>query len=135
MVAHRQRASDIDQVSPVERTCSSCGRRITWRASWAQDWANVKYCSDACRRHGVDDTDRELERTIEQLLSTRAGNASICPSDVARAVGGESWRALLEPTRRAARRMVAAGQVQITQGGAVVDPSAAKGPIRLRKPR
>ena len=135
IVAHRQRASDLDQSAPVERTCESCGRRITWRASWARDWANVKYCSDACRRHGINDTDRKLERTITDLLSARAADASICPSDAARAVGGETWRELMEPARRAARRLVAAGQLQITQDGTVVDPSTAKGAIRLRRPR
>ena len=54
------------------------------------------------------------------------------PSEAARAVGGEDWRPLMEPTRRAARRLVAAGDLVITQGGRVVDPSTAKGPIRLR---
>ncbi|MFM9112416.1 MAG: DUF3253 domain-containing protein, partial [Actinomycetota bacterium] len=33
----------------------------------------------------------------------------------------------------AARRLVVTGEVEITQGGRVVDPSTAKGPIRLRK--
>jgi len=44
----------------------------------------------------------------------------------------ETWRELMEPARRAARRLVAAGKVQITQGGVVVDPSTARGPIRVR---
>jgi hypothetical protein len=39
----------------------------------------------------------------------------------------------MEPARRAARRLVEAGEVQITQGGSVVDPGTAKGPIRIRK--
>lgn len=39
----------------------------------------------------------------------------------------------MEPTRQAARRLVAAGEVEITQQGRVVDPSTAKGPIRIRK--
>jgi Protein of unknown function (DUF3253) len=30
---------------------------------------------------------------------------------------------------------VASGRLEITQGGRVVDPSTAKGPIRLRRPR
>ncbi|MDH6235611.1 DUF2256 and DUF3253 domain-containing protein [Cryobacterium sp. CG_9.6] len=134
-MAHRQRASDLEQAPPVERTCVSCGRRITWRAAWARDWANVKYCSDACRRHGVNDTDRELESTIARLLVTTPAHSSIDAADVARMVGGEAWQELMEPVRRAARRMVAAGQLQIVQGGTVVDPSTAKGPIRLRRPR
>ncbi|EFQ84247.1 hypothetical protein HMPREF0063_10963 [Aeromicrobium marinum DSM 15272] len=39
----------------------------------------------------------------------------------------------MEPARRAARRLVEAGRVQITQAGHVVDPSTAKGPIRIRR--
>ncbi len=42
----------------------------------------------------------------------------------------------MEPARAAARRLVADGGVDITQGGVVVDPSTAKGPIRIRlRPR
>nr|NDG08027.1 DUF2256 domain-containing protein [Oxalobacteraceae bacterium] len=29
--------------------CVSCGRPFTWRKKWAANWAEVKYCSDACR--------------------------------------------------------------------------------------
>jgi len=35
--------------------------------------------------------------------------------------------------RMAARRLVAGGDVVITQKGRVVDPSRAKGPIRIRR--
>ena len=140
-MAHRQRAS-TDPV-PEDKTCASCGRRIEWRAKWARDWDSVKFCSDACRSRGVTATDLRLEETIATLLGQRAQDATICPSDAARAVGGEmsgkddggGWRELMEPSRRAARRMVARGELQITQGGSVVDPSTAKGPIRLRRPR
>ncbi|MDN3495916.1 DUF3253 domain-containing protein [Planococcus sp. APC 4015] len=79
--------------------------------------------------------DRDLERTILELLAARAATSTICPSDAARAIGGEEWRDLMEPARRAARRLVAAGDVEITQGGKVVDPSTAKGPIRIRRAR
>jgi hypothetical protein len=69
------------------------------------------------------------------LLEQRAAGGTICPSEAARAVGGDDWRPLREPARAAARRLVAAGQVEVTQGGAVVDPSTAKGPIRVRRVR
>ena len=39
----------------------------------------------------------------------------------------------MEPARRAARRLVDRGEVVITQKGKVVDPSTAKGAIRIRK--
>lgn len=76
-----------------------------------------------------------LERAILELLEARARDATICPSDAARAVGGDGWRELMEPTRLAARRLVASGDVVITQGGKVVDGSTAKGPIRIRRQR
>ena len=80
--------------------------------------------------------DRELESAILELLAERAGGATICPSEAAKAVGGADdeagWRELMEPARSAARRLVAAGRIEITQRGSVVDASTAKGPIRLR---
>jgi Protein of unknown function (DUF3253) len=82
-----------------------------------------------------DSIDRQLEASILDLLAARAASSTICPSDAARAVGDENWRDLMEPARRAARRLVEAGEVQITQGGSVVDPATAKGPIRIRKVR
>ncbi|MCW2606637.1 MAG: hypothetical protein JWO60_1330 [Frankiales bacterium] len=115
------------------KSCQACGREITWRKKWARDWEAVRYCSDACRRRGRDPVDAALEASLTGLLSARARGATICPSEAARAVGGEQWRDLMEPARAAARRLVAAGEVEITQGGHVVDPSTAKGPIRVRR--
>jgi hypothetical protein len=116
---------------PVDKSCVTCGRRITWRKKWARDWASIRYCSDGCRG-GLDATDRALEAAIESLLAQCAAGASICPSEAARAVAVD-WRPLMEPARRAARRLVAAGTAEITQSGHVVDPSTAKGPIRIRR--
>lgn len=84
----------------------------------------------------VDETITQLEDAILELLARRTYGATICPSDAARAVGSEdSWRELMEPARSAARRLVADGRVEITQRGRVVDPSTAKGPIRIRAVR
>lgn len=74
-----------------------------------------------------------LERTILDLLAQRAEGATICPSEAARAVGGEQWREQMDAAREAARRLVAAGEVHITQGGQVVDPDDLHGPIRIRR--
>jgi hypothetical protein len=79
--------------------------------------------------------DRALETTIRALLAERQARqpgSTICPSDAARAIGGDRWRELMEPARRAAQRMVARGEIEITQKGQVVDPHAFRGPIRLR---
>jgi len=79
--------------------------------------------------------DASIEATILDLLAQRADTSSICPSDAARTIGGEGWRDLMDDTRRVARRLVAEGRVQITQGGEVVDPLEVRGPIRIRWPR
>jgi hypothetical protein len=39
----------------------------------------------------------------------------------------------MEQTRQAARRLVAKEEIVILQKGQIVDPSTAKGPIRLRR--
>jgi hypothetical protein len=107
---------------------------MQWRKKWARSWDEVRYCSDACRRRGLLPVDRDLEAAIEHLLDARARGATICPSEAARAVGGDDWQHLMEPTRAAARRLHADGRVVITQRGRPVDPSAAKGPIRIGRP-
>lgn len=116
----------------ASKVCRSCGRTVTWRKSWARTWDDVRYCSDTCRRHRVTPTDDALGEAILNLLSIRAAGASICPSEAAKSVGGDDWHVLMEPARAAARRLVATGVVEITQSGRVVDPSTARGPIRIR---
>lgn len=121
--------------SEVSKTCASCGRRIEWRRRWAADWERIRWCSAACRRRKLAAVDRELERSILELLASRPRGGSICPSEAARAVGGDDWQVLMEAARAAARRLVADGEVEITQRGRVVDPSTARGPIRIRAAR
>lgn len=125
------------------KPCQSCGRSITWRKAWERTWDAVRYCSDACRRRGIRPIDHRLEQAILELLAQRPASASICPSEAARHVlapardsdvaGEEAWRGLMEPARAAARRLMAQGLVQVVQSGVVVDPSHARGPIRIRR--
>ena len=72
---------------------------------------------------------------MEILHSGKAGT-SICPSQAAKKLAGDDdergWRTLMEPTRRAARRLAHRCRICITQGGKEVDPSTFKGPIRLK---
>lgn len=80
--------------------------------------------------------DDALEAALLALLERRAAGATVCPSEAARRVAGsdeDAWRPLMEPARAAARRLVAAGEVEITQRGHVVDPDAVRGPIRVRR--
>jgi hypothetical protein len=115
----------------VDKACAICGRRITWRASFARAWPEVRRCGEACRRRRLGDVDRALEDALRRLISTRSG--SCCPSEAARAVDPEGWAGRMEAAREAARRLVARGEAEITQGGRGVDPSTARGPIRVRR--
>jgi hypothetical protein len=130
--------------TPTSKTCHTCGRTIEWRKKWQRDWEQVRYCSDGCRRSRRGDEDRALESTILELLARRGAGKTICPSEAARLVAAralapgiadaarEAWEPLMEPARAAARRLTAAGRIVMMQGGQVVDPSHAKGPIRLK---
>ena len=122
---------------PDPKSCAVCGRTITWCKSLAKNWDDVRYCSDACRRRkaSVKGQGAEMEAAVLKLLDTRAGQATTCPSEVARAVDAEDWRPLMEPVREAARRLQVSGEVEWLQHGHVVDPSTAKGPVRLRRVR
>lgn len=117
------------------KPCITCGRVITWRKKWERAWDSVRYCSDRCKK-GVTNLDTQLEVAILALLHNKPKSTTICPSEAARLVGGEDetiWRSLMEPARAAARRLVTQDLIVITQGGRVVDPSTARGAIRLRK--
>lgn len=35
------------------KPCAACGRPMTWRRKWADNWTQVKYCSERCRRAGA----------------------------------------------------------------------------------
>lgn len=119
-----------------QKFCRSCGRAITWRKKWAADWDQVAYCSQTCRRRGVTQQDQELENMIQTLLAKRPRGGSITDTEAARALSTDGSVDLSEPARRAARRLVASGEVELVQRGRVVDPSTAKGSfsIRLRSP-
>lgn len=128
---------------PEAKSCATCGRTIEWRRKWANDWDQVRYCSTRCRCSRPGPVDRALEAAIVELLVARPASSTICPSEAARRVtppddagddaDDESWRDLMEPARAAARRLVADGRVVIKQRGRVVDPSTAKGPIRIAR--
>lgn len=78
-------------------------------------------------------TDQRLKDAIRDLAGQRGPTKSICPSDAARAVGGDEWPDLMDAARDAARELARAGEVEITQKGEVLDPDATwRGPIRIR---
>ena len=78
-------------------------------------------------------SEQQLREAILTLARERAPAKTICPSDAARAVGGDKWRDLMDAARDIARDLARAGEVQIMQRGEVLDPDADwRGPIRIR---
>ncbi|MCW2511501.1 MAG: hypothetical protein JWR11_543 [Mycobacterium sp.] len=74
-----------------------------------------------------------LRASILELARERGPSKSICPSDAARAVGGEGWRDLMDQARDTARELARSGDVVVTQRGETLDPDAEwHGPVRIR---
>ncbi len=74
-----------------------------------------------------------LEQAIGELLDRRRAGTTICPSEAARRVEPDEWRELMPAARAAAGRLAAAGEVEVTQRGVVVDVATARGPVRIRR--
>ena len=72
-----------------------------------------------------------ITATIRALLRKRDGK-SICPSDVARVVGGEAWRNRMADVRAVAGELAGRGVLVVTQKGETVAVDAS-GPIRLNR--
>ena len=141
------RKPKLDRTTPhKDKLCKTCRRPIQWQKKYEQDWDIIKFCSEACSGYRPGEKDSALEAAILSLLAERAADRdktkTICPSEAAKLVSGDArdkdkvtrrdWEALMEPARAAARRLAAANKIDITQHGAAVNPSTAKGLIRLR---
>ena len=76
-----------------------------------------------------------IQETIEAMVAARGSGKTICPSEVARALGGdEGFRALMPDVRYAAATLAERGAIAVTQSGRRVDARTARGPIRLGLP-
>jgi hypothetical protein len=78
-------------------------------------------------------SDTAIEVTIFELLDARADGATICPSEVARALitGGDDWRGAMPQVRAVARQLASAQRLEVTRRGVEVDATSRGGPIRL----
>lgn len=74
-----------------------------------------------------------IEAEITAQVTARGAGRTICPSEVARALGTD-WRALMPQVRDVAQDMARRGAIAVTQKGVAVDAVAANGPIRLGLP-
>lgn len=75
--------------------------------------------------------DSEPERAILALLTARAADATICPSEAARSLGATAWRDVMPRVHDAARSLAARGVVVLTQGGSAVNPDEMVGAYRI----
>lgn len=73
---------------------------------------------------------RRIAATIRTFARAR-GEKSFCPSDVARVVGGEHWRDLMEIVQGIAVELRDRGILRIQQKGVDVEGRDFRGPIRL----
>lgn len=116
------------------KNCVKCGRLIEYRKKWANCWAEVKYCSEKCKKIKITTDDVSYEQKILEILKQRLPASSICPSEVLPAEEKKD-KSKMEQVRQAARRLVHQNKIIITQKNQVVDPSDFKGPIRLKLKR
>lgn len=76
--------------------------------------------------------DERIAEIMLGLLHARALRATICPSEVARALEPARWRPLMTQVRDVAATLAAAGEVQLRQRGQIVAPfSEIRGPLRI----
>lgn len=79
-----------------------------------------------------------IAETILRLLEARGPGKTVCPSEVARDIGGsqpEVWSPMMQPVRRIAVRMTKAGQIAILRKGKPVeDVDDFRGIYRLALP-
>jgi hypothetical protein len=77
-----------------------------------------------------------LRQHLLEKVQARGAEKSICPSEVARDLGGAEWRSLMEPIRNVGAELVESGEILALQRGQSVHPLSAKGPIRFQlKPK
>lgn len=79
-----------------------------------------------------DADDERIAATIRALTRKRA-ESSICPSDVARTIGGEHWRDRMADVRRVTADLADRDEVVVTQKGEPVRIAEARGPVRIRR--
>jgi hypothetical protein len=69
------------------------------------------------------------------MVAERGPGKTICPSEVARDLGGdEAFGPLMPHVREAAAALAERGEIAVTQRGEPVDARTARGPIRLGRP-
>ncbi|WP_375460538.1 DUF3253 domain-containing protein [uncultured Enterovirga sp.] len=79
-------------------------------------------------------SDDDIARTMLDLVTERGAGKTICPSEVARALGGphpDGWGPLMTPVRRVAVALMKDGRVVIRRKGRPVDSDDFRGVYRI----
>ena len=79
----------------------------------------------------------EIEAAVLALVAERGRGKTVCPSEVARTLGGphpDGWGPLMGPVRRTAVRLMKEGRILILRKGRPVDPDDFRGIYRLALP-
>jgi hypothetical protein len=135
-IATARRAGDPMAVraarARVDRTKHALGERgPVWWSDGAPD-DNRRLVVNTAYAEWYAEAER-VSAGILDLLASRRPDASICPSDVARAIDPEAWRRRLDDVRAVARHLARRGVILLQQRGRPLDPAApVRGPIRLR---
>lgn len=79
-----------------------------------------------------------IAQSLLQLAAARGADKTICPSETARALGGQNpdaWGPLMQPIRRVAVQLAKEGRLTIYRKGKLVDPDDFRGVYRIGLPR
>ena len=100
---------------------------------WTEDRKTAGSVMEGRAADGCDES--EIAATILQLVTARGADKTVCPSEVARHLGGsrpDDWRRLMQPVRRVAVRLAKQGKIAILRKGRpVADPDDFRGVYRL----
>ena len=117
----------------VDRAKRALGERgPVWWTDRTPDY-NRRLVANTPYRDWFDRAERFTDGILG-LLQTRSGDASVCPSDVARAAMPQAWRSHMEEVREVARHLARRAVIVISQRGRQLDPDRPfKGPVRFAK--
>lgn len=79
--------------------------------------------------------EQPTEAAILALLADRGGAKPICPSEAARRLSGDAWRASMDEVHAAARALAERGDVRLEQRQQPVAPGAVRGAYRIARAR
>ncbi|MEO0336603.1 MAG: DUF3253 domain-containing protein [Pseudomonadota bacterium] len=123
---------NVIKIERDEKICKTCCLPFGYRKKWQDNWDEVQFCSEKCRKRRGHPAKDKIEAEILRLATERR-SSSFCPSEVARNLF-QAWRPQMEPVREVARKLAIEGKILITQKGVAVKTLRFRGPIRLKLP-